>query len=421
MIVELQAYIDGVRVGSFSQNAAGAIEFRYDDDLPSNTTSMSISMPFVPGAKYGNRAARPFLQGLLSDDPKTLASIARSHHTTPGSPMNVLRFTGRDTAGALQLLPPRADSDDAARRTGEIRWVDDFDELMADIANEAGDWVRERDEVRWSLAGAQPKVALYRSDDGRWGVPLDSTPTTHILKPAARGSRHDVNEFLSMRAAKHLGLEVADHGVLTTGFGDQIFVARRYDRVEINGRLSRLHQEDFAQALSVEPAYKYQADGGPTIADIARVLAALPVGRQRDARRQFFDALVLTVASVNTDAHSKNYSVIHLGADMRLAPLYDLGSNALYGGSQPVVSSLKIGGEWQMDRIGRAELLKAAKTLGVAADIAEPAIDRIRGGIADAYRSALGDLVTDDSGRRYGAELVDAIAARARSRGWIDR
>jgi serine/threonine-protein kinase HipA len=420
MQVELIAYLDGERVGRFSQNSSGAIEFRYDEDLRPTTTSLSIAMPFVPGARYGNRVARPFLQGLLSDDPKTLANIAASHHTTPGSPMNVLRYVGRDTAGAVQLLPPGVDSDDAAQRTGDISWLGDFDRLIADIANEAGDWVRERDEIRWSLAGMQPKVALYQGADGRWGVPKDSTPTTHILKPAARGRRHDLNEFLSMRAARHLDLPVADHGIITTGSGDHVFVARRYDRAEIGGRLHRLHQEDFAQALSVDPAYKYQTDGGPGVADFARVLTALPASEQERARRQLFEALVLTVAALNTDAHAKNYSVVHLGPQMRLAPLYDLGSNVLYDGTNQLVSSVRMGGEWSMDRIGRNELLKVAKTLKVETDAAVAAVDRIREGIADAYLAARADLVTDDTGFDYADRMVDAIAARAKARGWID-
>lgn len=417
-VIELIAYIDGVRSGRFTQNSSGSIDFRYDDDVSSNSTALSIAMPLVPGARYGNRVARPFLQGLLSDDPVMLATLAAAHHTTAGSPMNLLRYVGRDTAGALQLLPPGAQSDDAARRVGDIDWLEDFDRLIADIADEAGDWVRDRDEIRWSLAGAQPKVALYRSSKGRWGVPRDSTPTTHILKPAARGTRHDLNEFLSMRAARHLGLEVADHQLLTTGLGDHVFVSRRYDRVTIDDRIHRLHQEDFAQALSVDPAYKYQADGGPGIGDFAHLLNALPIAAQDTARQHLFAALVYSIASVNTDAHAKNYSVIHRGSDMRLAPLYDLGSNILYDGSSPVASAVTLGGERLIDRIGRGELLKAARTLRVDLDFAADRIDHIRHGVANAYDAARADLPADLPGREYADRVVDGIATYAQGRGW---
>lgn len=415
---DLVAFVDGQRTGLFTQNAHGAISFTYDDDLSPVATPLSISMPLVAGAEYGNRVARPFLQGLLSDNPATLEAIAAAHHTSPRNPMGLLRHVGRDTAGALQLLPPGEASDDAAARTGDVHYIDDLGELVASVVDSAGDWSERYDEFRWSLAGAQPKLALYRSDDGQWGVPRDSTPTTHILKPAARGGRHDVNEFLTMRAGRRLGLRVADHGLMVTDRGDFVFVAKRYDRVQAGGRLHRLHQEDFAQALSVDPALKYQSDGGPGLEKFARVVRAFAPSEQRRAANELFEALVFTCAAANTDAHAKNYSVIHSGAQMRLAPLYDLGSNALYRGDQPMPSAVSIGGERVMARIGMTHWLKAAKTLGVEAQAARDAVERIRGGVAAAFVAARADLLADDDGLAYADRLVEAVEERARHHGW---
>jgi serine/threonine-protein kinase HipA len=287
------------------------------------------------------------------------------------------------------------------------------------VAADVAEWTRTRDDIRWSLAGAQPKLALYRSDDGRWGIPRDSTPTTHILKPAAYGGRHDVNEFLSMRAARYLGLDVADHEVFTTGCGEHVFLARRYDRVTLRGRLARLHQEDFAQALSVDPAHKYQADGGPGVADFARVLAALPAPAQSRARRSLFQALVFSVAAKNTDAHAKNYSVVHLREQMRLAPHYDLGSNVLYQGSQPVESAVTLGGERRVDKIGRAQFEKVARALRIDVGEAADCVEQITSGVADAFVAARHDLLADTDGLQYADRVVDAVSEWARTRGWI--
>ena len=416
--VDLVAFVDGQRTGVFSQNAQGAISFTYDDGLSPVATPLSISMPLGPGAVYGNRVARPFLQGLLSDNPATLEAIAAAHHTSPRNPMALLRHVGRDTAGALQLLAPGEASDDAQVRTGDVHFVEDLGELVASVVDSAGDWSERYDEFRWSLAGAQPKLALYRSDEGQWGFPRDSTPTTHILKPAARGGRHDVNEFLTMRAGRHLGLQVADHGLLVTDRGDFVFVAERYDRFRTGDRLHRLHQEDFAQALSVDPALKYQSDGGPGLEKFARVLRAFAPSEQRRAANELFEALVFTCAAANTDAHAKNYSVIHFGTQMRLAPLYDLGSNALSRGDQPMPSAVSIGGERVMARIGMTHWLKAAKTLGVDARTAREAVERFRGGVADAFVAARADLLADDDGLTYADRLVDAVGERAHHHGW---
>lgn len=413
----LVAFIDGRRIGLFAQNPQGGIDFTYDDDVDVDVTPLSIAMPLVAGAKYGNRIARPFLQGLLSDNPATLESIAAAHHTSPRNPMNLLRHVGRDTAGALQLLPPGEASPDAATRTGEIDVVD-LGELVAGMSKDVGYWAERVDEFRWSLAGAQPKLALFQSSDGQWGIPRDSTPTTHILKPAAKGGRHDINEFLTMRAGRNLGLRVADHGLLETERGDFVFVAKRYDRAIVGGRLQRLHQEDFAQALSVDPALKYQADGGPGVSEFVRIIRAFPASGQQRAARELFEALVYTCAAANTDAHAKNYSVVHVGSQMRLAPLYDLGSNALYRGDRPMPSAVNIGGERVMAKIGRAHWMKMAKTLGVDYVWAEESVDRIRGGVSDAFIAARRELVADDAGLAYADRLVDAVGERARRHGW---
>lgn len=419
---ELVAYIDGVRAGVFRQTPGGQLEFVYDSDVAMNSTPLSVTMPVVPGARYTNRIASAFLKGLLPDNTETLASIARAHHTSASNPFALLQFVGQDTAGALQLLRPDVDVDAAATSIGDVQWFDDedFEELIGDIVRDAGAWQRTRDDIRWSLAGAQPKVALHRDEaTGRWGAPRDATPTTHILKPAGPGSRHDVNEFVSMRAARRLGLRVADHDVLVTARGHHVFVSRRYDRrIDADGILHRVHQEDFAQALGIDPAKKYQGDGGPGIAEMAGLFAGLRPRAQVQARRQFFEALVFTVASVNTDAHAKNYSLMHAGPETILAPLYDLGSNVLYDGRYTVESALVIGGERRMNAIGRRQLLKAAKTTGLRSDEADESMDRILGGVAEAFRGAAEDLVADAPGKAHAEQIADAVAVMASAKGW---
>jgi hypothetical protein len=69
-------------------------------------------------------------------------------------------------------------------------------DLVEDLAVHQTDWDPGRFGGQWSLAGAQPKVALFRdSASGQFGIPHDSTPTTVILKPAiVRYAQHHINE-----------------------------------------------------------------------------------------------------------------------------------------------------------------------------------------------------------------------------------
>ncbi|WP_277877091.1 HipA domain-containing protein [Kribbella rubisoli] len=166
-----------------------------------------------------------------------------------------------------------SDCDDASRQ-GEIEWLDDeaIGRTLTDLARSPESWDPGRNAGRWSLAGAQSKIALFRSPDGRWGVPCDSTPTTHILKSSMPNYEgHHLNEHLCLRAAQLCGLPAAATEVLTTD-RYEVLVSRRYDRIQDqDGRWRRLHQEDLCQALSAAPGMKYQTDGGPWAAAGARL------------------------------------------------------------------------------------------------------------------------------------------------------
>lgn len=100
---------------------------------------------------------------------------------SPANPFALLTHLGRDAAGAVQILPPDDPASDATARDGDIEWLTaaDFATMAHDLAAHGDDWDPGRYSGRWSLAGAQPKMALFLDRDaGRWGIPRDSTPTT---------------------------------------------------------------------------------------------------------------------------------------------------------------------------------------------------------------------------------------------------
>ena len=88
---------------------------------------------------------------------------------------------------------------------------------------------------------------------------------------------------------------------------------RRHD----DGRISRIHQEDFCQALSVPPELKYEAEGGPGVAAsldlIARVSMRPAADRLTFIRMNIFHYLV-----GNADAHA-DYSLLSADAAPALA------------------------------------------------------------------------------------------------------
>lgn len=424
MAGELTVYLDGVRAGTFEQSAQGSLSFTYDAEYRRRTdaTPLSLSMPLARET-HKNAQASAYLKGLLPDSEGRLRELGAEYHVSPRNPFAILTHIGRDAAGAVQLLPDGTESPDAATRTGHVQQHSDqeFAEIVRDLVNNAATWGVRR-AGRWSLPGAQPKTALFRTADGHWATPLDSTPTTYIVKPAVPPyTEHHINEFMTMTAARHLGLTVADSELATTALGDHVFISKRYDRAFRDGRWARLHQEDICQALSVNPDKKYQSDGGPGVAHIAELFRSFPGRADRvDSSTQFFDALVFNLAAVGTDAHAKNYSLMLSPNSATLAPLYDLGTHAPYPmppGTSPKLA-MSIDGEYTMDRVGEKALLVAARKLGIDQDRARARIGEILGGVTEAFDQAASDAREILGDEPAISKIVASISKNAETRGW---
>lgn len=193
--------------------------------------------------------------------------------------------------------------------------------------------VREQEEFRISIAGAQEKTALLYLD-GRWYLPLNATPTTHIIKlPIGKIESHSYsvdlsqsveNEYLCTLIAKEFGLPVPNCFMMQVGQVKALAV-ERFDRRYAADRswIMRLPQEDFCQVLNVPSARKYESHGGPGITDIMKTLLG-SVTPEQD-RYLFMKSQVLFWLLAATDGHAKNFSVF-IGPEgrFRLTPFYDI-------------------------------------------------------------------------------------------------
>ena len=413
MSQELDVYLDGVHIGRLTQTSAGAVTFSYGaaHERSVNPTPLSLSMPLARPL-HKNRVVSAWLEGLLPDNLAVRAEWGRRFEVSARNPFSLLRHVGRDAAGAVQVLPLDVEPPDAARRTGELRPLAEAEVSAMLVALTVRDdgWEVGAGSGRWSLAGAQNKVALHRLDDGTWAVPLDSTPTTHILKPSRVDTRFSdlhVNEFVCLRAASALGLpasrvELEDHG------GAHTLVSTRYDRGRErgpDGRWRRLHQEDLQQALGVRPEKKYQADGGPSVKNVAALFSTLARPDRDSVRTSFFEAFAFNVLVGGTDAHAKNYSVLLRGSRVALAPLYDVASYAPYlREGEAVRSSMKVGRHWLVRDVTAQDWAEVGGVLGLDKEESLARVERLRRGLPDAladsasaapppFRKAAGRLV----------------------------
>ncbi|MGL5863344.1 MAG: HipA domain-containing protein [Phycicoccus sp.] len=297
------------------------------------------------------------------------------------------------------MFPPDVPAGDARDRTGSIEWLsdDDFAEMAHDLAANAADWDPGRFGGRWSLSGAQPKMALFRDPaSGRWGIPQDSTPTTHIIKPAITGfAQHHVNEALCLTAATHAGLLAARIELVDVA-DVQAVVSHRYDRrQDDDGRWRRVHQEDLCQALAVHPSLKYQSDGGPGVGAFADLFARLGVEDRAISRERMVKALAFNVLIGGTDAHAKNYSLVLIGARAQLAPLYDIASAACYPQHRRLSSPIRIGEHWTMLDVTAKDWVKVAQRFSVPADTALGWVEQLREDLPRAFAKAVIGLPAD--------------------------
>lgn len=247
-------------------------------------------------------------------------------------------------------------------------------------------------------------------------MPTGRAASTHILKPGIRGLDHgDLNEHLSLAAASLLGLSTADTAI--ERFEDEsVIVVRRYDRVRAeDGTVTRLHQEDLAQASGTHPVGKYQNDGGP---GIETIVALIRGARGKDAKSadRFFEAAMFNWAALGTDAHAKNYSLLHSATDgPRLAPLYDIASALPYPHihTRSAKLAMSFGRHYRQHEIEARHVMADAAALGFDADWTHERATLIVDGLADAYSEAAraAGLTGDDA--VFAGRIVDEAATRS--------
>ena len=364
MIRGLSVWWSDTIVGRLRVNEHGEMTFVYGNDWLSDESrpALSFSLPKRP-QPFKRRECRPFFAGLLPEEAQRAAAAA-ALGVSRENDFALLEALGGDVAGALTLwpegeTPPSSNAEGAATSLDEARLVDIIDALPT------RPFLAGRDGLRLSLAGAHSKLPVVLVD-GIVALPGRAQPTTHILKPAISQLPSTVeNETLVMTLAKQVGLDVPAAEPRFAG-GRPYLLVTRYDRsVDKDGRTSRLHQEDFCQALGIPPERKYQAEGGPTFRSSFQLLRRATT-YPAVATIAMLDAAIFNVIVGNADAHGKNFSLLYTRRGIALAPLYDLLCTVAY----PDLSSqlaMKIGRRSALEELGIEAWTAFAEEIGMTA------------------------------------------------------
>jgi serine/threonine-protein kinase HipA len=292
----------------------------YDVNMP----LISVSLPVGPQA-FPHNKVRPFFDGLLPEG-EARRMLAYDFRLQEEDTFGLIGALGRDCAGAIVVLPEgEAPPGQNARPPIPMAHED----LAVRMGQLAAAPLGVDQQVRVSLAGLQQKMVLSRLSSGEWALPINGLPSTHILKRAdPRFATMVANEAFCLAVCRHAGLRVAAATIIE--MPEPILVVTRYDReVSTEGEIRRIHQEDLAQALSINSSAKYEEHGGPGLRTIARLLRDW--AQEADSLERLLSMTFLNMVLGNADAHAKNFSLLlHESGAVQLAPAYDIVSTALY-------------------------------------------------------------------------------------------
>ena len=327
----LAIWMNGERVGRWSMQPGKPDELAYSPDwlASEGARPISLSMPLRPTPYQGDVVAAYF-DNLLPDNRRVRERLQRRFGArSPGS-FDLLAEIGRDCIGAIQILPDDAPLADVKTIASEAISSGQIEDLLSSMLTTPIGRGDTDDDFRISLAGAQEKTALLRLGE-QWRRPKGATPSTHILKlPIGTGgggidlSTSVENEWLCAQILKAYGIPVADCSI--ERFGEQkVLVVERFDRKRAadGSWIVRLPQEDFCQAFGVPSDRKYEAEGGPGIRAIMKMLLGSSQA-ERD-RTDFLKTQMLFWMLCAIDGHAKNFSVfLEAGGGYRLTPRYDV-------------------------------------------------------------------------------------------------
>lgn len=325
----LEVFLNTRHVGTLRKQSSGAIDFAYGKDWLDWSSAMPVSLSLpLREDRYIGAPVMAVFDNLLPDTDDIRRRVAEKRGAQGVDAFSLLSVVGRDCVGALQFLPEGEEPHALDALTGDALSPDEAASLIANLAS-APLGLGEDEDFRISVAGAQEKTALLWCNE-RWMRPHGTTPTTHILKPQIGTlpigidlSNSVENEHLCLRILAAFGLPVADTEI--ADFGERkVLVVERFDRRHAkDGRLLRLPQEDFCQALGVPPTQKYENEGGPGILPMLDLLKASDT--PEEDRLAFLKAQLLFSLLAAPDGHAKNYSIgLRPGGRFQLTPFYDV-------------------------------------------------------------------------------------------------
>ncbi len=387
MAKELSVRLHGLQVGVL-RLVNGKMEFTYDENAQK---PISLSLP-LQKEPFKEKVCRAFFGGLLPENPNMRELLAKKYNINVNDDFKLLKEIGRDCAGALsfhEMTEPQK-SYQMLKIEGSILSDEELTKYLEELP------YRPYLGKRLSLAGAQEKTAVCVIN-GKIALPNNDIPTTHIIKTSLPKYVQSIqNEYICMKAAKEIGLEVAEVEIRKVGEIEFLLVERFDRKYSNNLECERILQEDFAQSLGVQARDKYKV----TFKDCLKVLnqTATPANSKlRFVRQVIFNYLI-----GNTDAHAKNFSVYLTNDGITLTPAYDLLCSSIYDCDQRI--AMKLGKARYYSDVTEKDWEIFVQDLDISYKLVQAEIERQK-----EYLPKIVEKLTKELDCEVGAKILDYV------------
>jgi serine/threonine-protein kinase HipA len=381
-------YYKDLFAGILRQEPSGRCVFTYDPTyLEARHPAVAFTLPRQEASHVCEAGLHPFFDNLVAEGWLRNAQ-ARALKVDPNDRFALLLAFGRDCAGAVSVIDP------APLREPVIDMGDPA--TAAALAS------------RGSLSGIQPKLlAVKEADHYR---PACSNETSTYIAKLPSGTLRDIveNEYLVLQACRSLlpGDTIVDAVIAPLkDIGEKALLVRRFDRL-LSG--ARIHFEEFNQLLGHRSGDdKYDA----SYEDMASFIVNTPGCVPADAWR-LFERVLACLLTGNTDAHLKNFAMLHTADGLRLAPAYDLIAAALF--PEYRTFALAIGGAANLavDQIKPKHIVALATACKLDSKVIEQSVSRL-----DRRRKAVEKTVTAEA-KKIGAEQLGKDILQLLERRW---
>jgi len=402
---QLNVYLCGKKIGILNEDDLSQLSFQYSN---TDVQLLSVSIP-VRNEEYSHSIIYPFLENLIPEG--EAFGILTKDHISGNKIYSFLDRFGGDCAGAIAFYDTTPNAiNETLYEISSAKIADIIDKLPDDPL-----LTSLENPPRLSLAGAQSKFAVYKQDV-KYYRSDDEHPTTHIIKIAnSRFPDLLINELFCMRLAQILQLNIPDVDLMET-HGRQYLEIKRYDRHIDNNGITRIHQEDFCQALGLVSNKKYQSGGGASLRDCYKIIEKFSDNKLTDITR-FIEWIIFNYLIGNTDAHAKNISLLHTGSGIKLAPFYDLLSTEVY--PEKIVDhgmAMLINGKGKYNSLKPEDFTALFSQLGLNATNMMKTIKNKFAGIVPAAEELLGNYSQIDKLSLAEKSICDNIIAIIKKR-----